>query len=114
MRVEFLRDEYGFTVRFYRHCGKGWSSDSRSFHAVVEKGHEKGREKGRETKSSVIEKRMESILALLRKNSDKSIKKMAAELNLSEKQVRTAIDRLKSEGIIHYEGPGKGGRWVID
>ena len=23
-RVEYYGDNYGFTVRFYRHCGEGW------------------------------------------------------------------------------------------
>ena len=25
VKVEFYGDRYGFTVRFYRHCGTGWS-----------------------------------------------------------------------------------------
>ena len=29
------------------------------------------------------------------------------------KQVRIAIDRLKTTGIIHFEGSGKGGHWVV-
>ena len=25
VKYEFLREEYGFTVRFHRHCGEGWN-----------------------------------------------------------------------------------------
>ena len=30
VKVEFYGDEYGFTVRFYRHCGEGWGKTSDS------------------------------------------------------------------------------------
>lgn len=32
VKVEFYGDEYGFTVRFYRHCGEEWgkASDSKT------------------------------------------------------------------------------------
>ena len=32
----------------------------------------------------------------------------------SDKKVRTAIDALKKNGIVHRVGPDKGGSWVID
>lgn len=28
VKVEFLTEEYGFTVRFHRHCGEGWKRDN--------------------------------------------------------------------------------------
>ena len=34
------------------------------------------------------------------------------ELNLTEKQIRVAFERLKKIGFIHFEGNGKGGHWV--
>lgn len=27
VRYEFFENPYGFTVRFYRHCGEGWNSE---------------------------------------------------------------------------------------
>ena len=114
VKVDFLRDEYGFTVRFYRHCGEGWNISSNPDHDISEKGRKKGHEKGHETKTSEIEKRTESILALLKADSNISISRMAGELEISEKQVRLGIDRLRSDGKIHYEGIGRGGHWVID
>ena len=30
-KYEFLKEEYGFTVRFYRHCWEQWQSDSMVF-----------------------------------------------------------------------------------
>ncbi len=110
VKVEFLRDDYGFTVRFYRHYGSAWSAESSPYHAVSEKGHKKGHE----TKASIIKKRMESILLLLSTNSNASISTMAVELGLSEKQIRTAVDHLKADGKIHYEGFGRDGHWVIN
>ena len=87
-------------------------------HAVSEKGHEKGHEKGREkgheNKNGEVEKRMISILGIIRENPQISIIALADMLGESDKKVRTAIDALKKNGIIHRVGPAKGGSWVID
>ena len=39
---------------------------------------------------------------------------MAATLNITEKQVRTTLESLKSKGYIHRIDPDKGGEWLID
>lgn len=39
---------------------------------------------------------------------------MARRLNLSDKQLRSASELLKSRGIIQREGPDKGGHWIIN
>ena len=53
-------------------------------------------------------------MRLIKKNPRISRARLASELNLTEKQVRKAIDRLKENGKIHYEGNGRGGRWMVD
>ena len=103
VKVEFLRDDYGFTVRFHRHCGEGWKQDHL----------EKGPEKGPETKSDEMHKRCEAVLQLIRENSKISRPLLARQLGLTEKQVRAAVDRLKAEGKLYYEGVGRGGHWVV-
>lgn len=110
VNVEFLRDEYGFTVRFHRHCGDGWNTVSRPNLALFGKGPEKGPE----TKADEIVSRSEAVLGLIKENPMISRQEMAKTLNLSEKQIRISIDRLKKAGIIRYEGSFKSGRWIID
>ena len=36
------------------------------------------------------------------------------KLNLTERQVRIAIDHIKATGKAHYEGPRRGGIWIIN
>lgn len=73
----------------------------------------KGPEKGPE-KDQKYEQRIESVLSIIKKNPAISRKKLAEQLNISEKQVRLALDALKIRNIIHHEGPNNGGTWVID
>ena len=107
VKVDFLRDDYGFTVRFHRHCGEGWNQAQKQDHLG------KGPEKGPETKSDEMHKRCEAVLQLIRENSKISRPLLARQLGLTEKQVRAAVDRLKAEGKLYYEGVGRGGHWVV-
>ena len=108
VKVEFLQDSYGFTVRFYRHCGSSWGKKN-------EKGpeneleNEKGPEK---TKKDEINQRCDEIFGFIQNNSSVSRAILMKELNLTEKQIRVAFERLKKIGLIHFEGNGKGGHWV--
>ena len=36
------------------------------------------------------------------------------KLNLTEKQVRTAVDHIKATGKAHYEGSKRGGLWIVN
>ena len=74
---------------------------------------EKGPKKGPE-KDHIFEQRIESVLSMVKENPSISRKKIAERLNISEKQVRLAIDTLKIRNLIHHEGPNNGGTWVID
>ncbi|MBQ8161834.1 MAG: winged helix-turn-helix transcriptional regulator [Clostridia bacterium] len=75
---------------------------------------EKGPEKGPETKLDEMTVRSEAVLKAIIADRKISRLKLASELNLTEKQVRASIDRLKAEGRIHFEGTGRGGYWVVD
>ncbi|MBQ7371959.1 MAG: hypothetical protein IJW67_08800 [Blautia sp.] len=73
-----------------------------------------GPEKGPETKGDEMSARCGAILIEMKENPKVSRPMLMKELNLTEKQVRTAIDHIKVAGKAHYEGTGRGGRWVID
>ena len=108
-----MREEYGFTVRFHRHCGEGWNqSQSQS---LSEKGTKKGTEKGTENiKKNEITIRVEDVYELIRNNPNITQKTIASQLGISLKQTKNATELLKQTGRIHREGPANGGKWVID
>ncbi len=53
-----------------------------------------------------------AVLALIKGNPSVSRAELAKQLNLSERQTRKIIDRLRDNGQLVREG-GKAGRWVI-
>lgn len=57
--------------------------------------------------------RCEAVLNAIKRDPGKSRAKLAAELNLTEKQVRAAIEKLREDGTIHYDGSDRDGHWVI-
>lgn len=73
-----------------------------------------GPEKGPENKADEMSARCEAILIEMKENPKVSRPMLMKKLNLTEKQVRTAIDHIKAAGKAHYEGTGRGGHWVID
>jgi predicted HTH transcriptional regulator len=60
-----------------------------------------------------MEERLKGVIDLIRDNPSISRTAMAAELELTEAQIKTAINILKSRKIIYHEGPAKGGKWII-
>ncbi|MCD8362905.1 MAG: putative DNA binding domain-containing protein [Lachnospiraceae bacterium] len=95
-KVEYYGDEYGFTVRFYRHCGEGWGADEGA----------NGTQYGTQSNLS-YEKQ---ILNLVRKNNKVTRKQMAKTLSVS---LRTVQRILNSMDNLIYIGSGKGGHWEI-
>jgi len=65
-------------------------------------------------KSQIIEVRSEQILSLITEKPSISRKEISERLHLTEQQVRTVIENLKSNNVIHREGPDKGGKWIIN
>lgn len=74
---------------------------------------EKQPEKQPETKKEIITDRMKAVLNLIKDDPTISRPLLAEQLNISEMQVKTAIEHLKSKGILHYEGAARNGRWII-
>ena len=56
---------------------------------------------------------MEMVLSMIRDNPAITRKELSEQLNLTEQQVRIAIENLKTRRVIYREGPNKGGKWVI-
>jgi predicted HTH transcriptional regulator len=66
-----------------------------------------------ESESGTKIKTVDKILDLISKNNAISISQLSVETNITRSTIQKHIDNLKSKGIIHREGTGKGGKWVI-
>ena len=114
VKVEFRKEPYGFTVRFHRHCGKGWNGN---LSTVIENRAENRAENninisGKSPKS--VEKRVEMVLQYIRNNPTASTNQIATNFGLSRRQIQTAIDKLKANGIITRSGSDTSGKWIIN
>ncbi len=65
-------------------------------------------------KSQKIEVRSELILSLIKDKPTISRKEISERLHLTEQQVRTVLENLKSRNEIFREGPANGGKWLIN
>lgn len=99
-RVEFYSDDYGFTVRFYRHCGEGWGSE------MSAKPGTNGTHNGTHNDQYYESK----IIALIKENNKITRKQMASELSLSLRTVQRIINSMDT---ITFVGSGRGGHWEI-
>ncbi|MCD7764271.1 MAG: putative DNA binding domain-containing protein [Lachnospiraceae bacterium] len=98
-KVEYYGDEYGFTVRFYRHCGEGWGTD---MGANGTHGTQSGTHSGMSYE--------EQILNLVRMNNKITRKQMAQTLSISLRTVQRVINSMDN---LTYIGSGRGGHWEI-
>ena len=114
VKVEFRKEPYGFTVRFHRHCGKGWNGN---LSTVIENRAENRAENninisGKSPKS--VEKRVEMVLQYIRNNPTASTNQIADNFGLFRRQIQTAIDKLKANGIMTRSGSDTSGKWIIN
>jgi len=94
-------------VRFHRHCGEGWNQSKDQDVSGT-------RPEKRLDQQAEIEERANRVLEVLTHAPTISRPAICEKLHLSDRQVRTAIDFLKTNGKIHREGPAKGGKWIVD
>lgn len=112
VKYEFIREPYGFTVRFYRHCGEGWSSESyMNQHQDQHHGSNSGADS--EVDGVDWEERKQMIVRVLKNDPSISRGKISKETGLTVRQVERALNLLKDEKRIKREGPAHGGRWIV-
>lgn len=64
-------------------------------------------------RSKVYAKEQDGLLQIIKEVPTISRAALSKKLNISERQVRKIIDRLKEEGVLTRQG-GKSGRWVVN
>lgn len=107
-KVEYYGDDYGFTVRFYRHCGDGWgtngaNNDSKETKVTLDV-----------TLDVTLENAIErSVYEMIKENVTLTIPQMAERLSVNSRTVQRAINSLKEKGIIVRNGGKRYGHWEI-
>ena len=79
-----------------------------------EKGPKKGPKRGPEAEMDELNIRCNAVLEEMKANPKISRSMLMKKLNLTEKQVRTAVDHIKATGKAHYEGSKRGGLWIVN
>ena len=97
-KVEYFGDEYGFTVRFYRHCGDFWAKEMSAKNGTL--GTQNGTQEAPSYKAQII--------AMVQKDNKISRKKMAEKLSVSLRTIQRIINSIDD---LNYIGSGRGGYW---
>ena len=109
-KVEYYGDEYGFTVRFYRHCGEGWGTDM----GAKTTGSKVPNVTLDVTLGVTLENPVEaSVFELIRENASITIPQMAEKLSINGRTVQRATNSLKVKGIIERKGGKRYGYWDV-
>lgn len=96
---EFHQDE-DFRVIIWREQQENDPKRSKAFQNVPKR-------------SKVYAKEQDGLLQIIKEVPTISRAALSKKLNISERQVRKIIDRLKEEGVLTRQG-GKSGRWVVN
>lgn len=105
VKYEFKKEEYGFTVVFYRHCGEGWgwSSNAKDTAEDIAKDNDPRNVPQKESIEQIIEN-------AIRKNNRVTRAQIARIAGVSEKTIGR---RIKGMNHIVFIGKGDNGHWEI-
>ena len=105
VRYEFKKEEYGFTVIFYRHCGEGWgwSSDAKDTARDIAEDNVPRNVPQKTTIEEIIEE-------AIRDNNRVTRAQIAIIAGVSEKTIGRRIKEMKH---IIFVGKGDNGHWEI-
>jgi len=101
VRVEFYGDAYGFTVRFYRHCGEGW-------------GDVKVPKAQNDTLDDTLDDTLENkIIELLNSDSHMTQQLLAEKTKVSLISIKRIMKKMSDSGKIVRKGGKRYGYWVV-
>lgn len=106
-RVEYYGDTYGFTVRFYRHCGEGWDDILQNDSNMTPVANDV-------VKDVVIKKSIEDVVfEMIKSDSTITAAKIAQSLSVNPRTIQRVIASLKRKGKVDREGSRRYGHWII-
>lgn len=100
VKVEFYGDEYGFTVRFYRHCGEGWD-DSKAL------------KRQNDALNDALNDAEKNILDIIRQYPKINQEEIANKTGFSRRKVQRIMKGMQDKNIIYREGGRKNGNWRL-
>ena len=107
VKVDFLAEDYGFTVRFYRHCGEKWRQDNAQKNVQGANGTLAG------TLNGSLESDKEGkvkIKELISRNPKITREQMAGALGVSLRSVQRLLNEMED---VYFTGGGRSGHWEI-
>ena len=131
VKYEFQKEEYGFTVIFYRHCGEGWGwsgdtdTESSKTNTEILKTNTESSKTNTENGKTNIENQNSNtenndtgikiklteteskILDFVKSNPKVTLNVMAEKCGLSRSGIQYAVNSLKRKGKIQREGSQK-------
>lgn len=120
VQVDFLRDGYGFTVRFHRHCGDGWDSKNSQSAIWSANGTPNGTPNGapNETQKNspkAAKKSFDDLCRQLRtiimQNPRITRNQMGEELGVGKRTIQRLLNAMPD---VHFTGSSRNWRWVVD
>ena len=120
VQVDFLRDGYGFTVRFHRHCGDGWEQDDSQSAIWSANGAPNGTPNGapNETQKNspkAAKKSFDDLCRQLRtiimQNPRITRNQMGEELGVGKRTIQRLLNAMPD---VHFTGSSRNWRWVVD
>lgn len=128
VKVEYIGDLYGFTVRFHRHCGEGWeevsgSDETQNESQTQNQNQNQTGNAGQsmelpkyhaDTLDDTLDDTLENrILKILKNNPKEDQIKIAEMLNVSPLTIKRAMKKMKDKGIIIRHNGKRFGYWEI-
>ena len=101
VKVEFLTEEYGFTVRFHRHCGEGWKPNKVQNIVQSAKG----------SLDVTLESPQAKVKELIRQNPKITRRQMADVLGIGLRSVQRLLNEMED---VRFSGGGRSGHWEVD
>ena len=112
VKVEFLRDGYGFTVRFHRHCGDGWDSINSQSAIQSANGTLNGTLNGAPNAPQKIPSNLcERLRSIIAQNPKITRDQMAETLGVGKRTIQRLLNAMPD---VHFTGGGRRGRWIVD
>lgn len=104
VKVEFLMEEYGFTVRFHRHCGAGWNQ------AETMEDIQSATDSLNCTLNGTLKTKKATLKDLIRLNPKVTRKQMADALGICLRTVQRILNEMDD---VYFTGGGRNGHWEI-
>ena len=128
VKVEFYGDDYGFTVRFYRHCGEVWG-DGQSM-SDIQKDIQRRNVIDNVTENDIevlpigISKLLltyskskaitaRNVAYAIKEDEKRTLQQIAEVVGITKRSVARYTKEFQDAGVLHREGSDTRGKWIL-